>query len=131
MKPKKIVLIDDSEIDNYINKAIIKKVGDELEILSFTSGIEALEYLEELQNDLGEFPDFIFLDIRMPEMDGFEFLDEYIKLPEKVKDKCNVFILSSSLDPIDKEKTKQYKDVQKHLTKPLVHHPIEKFILGE
>ncbi|MBQ4913363.1 response regulator [Maribacter sp. MMG018] len=127
MSPKKVLLIDDSEIDNYINKAVLSKSELVSEITIKTSGADALKYLESANED--SFPDIIFLDIRMPGMDGFEFMEHYIKLPENLTGQCKVFVLSSSIDPVDIEKSNSYKEIEKHLTKPLAHHPIEKLVL--
>lgn len=129
MSSKRILLIDDSEIDNYINKAVLSKSELVSEIVTKTSGADALQYLESTGESA--FPDIIFLDIRMPGMDGFEFMEHYIKLPENLTAQCRVFVLSSSIDPIDIEKSNSYKEIEKHLTKPLAHHPIEKLVLHD
>ena len=120
----KILLIDDSEVDNFINKAIISKEENISQITVMTSGIDALKYLNDIIEEPEEYPDVIFLDIKMPRMNGFEFLDEYIKLPEVLLNHSKVYILSSSIDTLDSEKSKSYSVVKKHLTKPLAHHQI-------
>ncbi|MFX0556085.1 response regulator [Maribacter sp. CXY002] len=128
MAQKKILLIDDSEIDNFINKAVLSKSDFISEIFVRSSGKEALEFLKELVDIPDSFPDFIFLDIRMPIMDGFQFMEEYSKLPLEVKNRCKVYILSSSIDPLDIERAKNCVDVENHLTKPLAHHSINVLI---
>jgi len=128
MDQKKVLLIDDSEIDNFINKAVLSKSEIISEIFVKESGIDALAFLENLMDIPDSFPDFIFVDIRMPLMDGFEFMDNYTKLPIEVKSKCKVYVLSSSIDPIDVEKVQNHKDVEMHLTKPLAHHSIDVLI---
>ncbi|WP_047246908.1 response regulator [Maribacter thermophilus] len=126
MGSKRVLLIDDSEIDNYINKAVLSKSELVSDIITKTSGADALKYLENANEN--SFPDIIFLDIRMPGMDGFEFMEHYIKLPENLTEQCKVFVLSSSIDPIDIERSNSYKEIEKHLTKPLAHHSIEKLV---
>ena len=125
----KVLLIDDSEIDNYINKAIISKSKLITEVEVKTSGLKALNYLKELKGNLEEFPDVIFLDIRMPEMDGFEFIEHYKNLSKETKDKCRVFMLSSSINPKDLERSESYVEIEKHLAKPLAHHSLEELLL--
>jgi CheY-like chemotaxis protein len=126
-----ILLIDDSEVDNFINKAIISKEENISQITVMTSGIDALKYLNDIIEEPNEYPDVIFLDIKMPRMSGFEFLDEYIKLPEVLINHCKIYILSSSIDSLDAEKGKSYSVVRKHLTKPLAHHQISDLLLEE
>ncbi|UWX54938.1 response regulator [Maribacter litopenaei] len=124
----KVLLIDDSEIDNYINKAIISKSDIVSEVVTKTSGREALDYLVELKEEVDLLPDIIFLDIRMPGMDGYEFIEHYKNLPSTLKDKCRVFVLSSSTNPTDVARSESYEEIEKHLAKPLAHHSIEKLI---
>lgn len=124
----KVLLIDDSEIDNYINKAIISKSDSVTEVVTKTSGQEALDYLMELKDNIELVPNVIFLDIRMPGMDGYEFIELYKNLPNEVKQKCRVFVLSSSTNPTDIARSESYEEIEKHLSKPLAHHPIEKLI---
>lgn len=124
----KVLLIDDSEIDNYINKAIISKSTRITDVVVKTSGVKALDYLKEIEEKLDEFPDIIFLDIRMPEMDGYEFIENYKGLPQENKDKCRIFMLSSSINPKDLERSESYNEIEKHLSKPLAHHNIEELL---
>jgi CheY-like chemotaxis protein len=118
-------------VDNFINKAIISKEECITDITVTTSGFEALEFLKSLLEEPTSFPDVIFLDIRMPGMNGFEFLDEYIKLPENLKNHCKIYILSSSLDPSDSNNGKKYNVVTGHLTKPLAHHRVNELLQND
>ncbi|MEI7802812.1 MAG: response regulator [Bacteroidota bacterium] len=119
MKLKHVLLIDDNEIDNYISKIMITRKNLTEKISVAASAIEALEYLETLLNKPEEFPDVIFLDINMPQMDGFGFLEEYSKFPEHVTANVSVYMLTSSSDPNDIERATQNPMVKKYFSKPL------------
>ena len=108
------LLIDDNPLDNFINTKIIHRANFASEILAIERPEEALELLRN-----GKFrPDVIFLDIRMPVMDGFDFLDEYEKL-EIDRDNTKIIMLTSSINPGDLERAKRYKHVSKYITKTL------------
>ena len=116
---RKVLLIDDNEVDLKINSKIISITNLFDEIVVCQSGEEGLAYLNKYQNEPENLPDFILLDIQMPEMDGFEFLEFFKKFPSSIKDKCLVAILSSTLDFGDIKKAEANPHVIKLLKKPL------------
>ena len=113
---KKIVLIDDDQLNNLINTRIITKFSD-FSVSSFVSGREGLKHLQAC--DENNFPEIVFLDINMPVMDGWEFLVEFEKLPESLLQNCSVIMLTSSIDINDIEKSKLYRTVREFMSKPL------------
>lgn len=119
------MLIDDNEVDLKINSKIItiSKLFDE--IILCMSGEEALSYLNDHTDNESALPDFILLDIQMPEMDGFEFLEYYKKLPKSITEKCLIAILSSTLDFGDIKKAEASPHVIKLLKKPLFPKELE------
>jgi CheY-like chemotaxis protein len=117
---KRVMLVDDDEITNLINTAVLTRTYDKDDVIAYTRGEEALTYLKQLvQFSIEKIPGVIFLDINMPSMDGWEFLDEFQKLPGEPLKKCKIFILSSSIDLEDVEKSKEYPVVQDFISKPL------------
>jgi CheY-like chemotaxis protein len=116
---KHVLLIDDNEIDSYVAQYIIAKNKSPKKISVKSSAIEALEFLTTLKNSGEEFPDYIFLDIRMPEMNGFGFLEEFNKFPKILINHCKVIILSSSENEQDIDHSLQFLSVKKFITKPL------------
>lgn len=105
-------------MDNMLNKMILEVSNYSKTISTFTSPNEALEYLSKIK-DKEKVPELIFLDINMPEMDGFEFMEEFEKLPAMVSDFTKIIIISSSDDPIDIQKASAHKAIIKYLKKPL------------
>jgi len=121
-----VLLIDDDLVFNLISTKTLQiaKFGN-----SITCDLDATQALSKLKQIVrmnpNEFPDIIFLDINMPKMDGWEFLDEYKKFPLFICQKCKVFILSSSIDDSDIEKSKTYKSVHGFISKPLTLSKLE------
>lgn len=116
---KKVMIIDDNEIDRYIASRNIKKHGFAEEVIIKESAKAALTYLASLENTPGNLPHLIFLDIRMPEIDGFGFLEQYEKFPDSIRKNCIIMMLSTSLDENDHERARNNKYVSRFLNKPL------------
>jgi CheY-like chemotaxis protein len=116
-----ILLIDDNEIDNYITKQLLTKHRVAESITTKQSAMDALEYLNSLMVQSQSFPEVIFLDISMPEMDGFGFLNVYDSYPELIKTGCSIIMLSSSQNPDDINKAKNNPYVRKYIQKPLTN----------
>lgn len=115
-----VMLIDDNDIDLKINEKVvgITKLFDD--VIVCRSGQEALSYLKSNLTNPELMPDFILLDIQMPEMNGFEFLDQYKKLPGSFTEVCVIAMLSSTLDFSDIQRAEANPYVVKLLKKPLM-----------
>jgi CheY-like chemotaxis protein len=131
-KYRTVMLIDDNEIDNLINQKMIEAAAVTENIYTHTgakSAIEFLKNMEKLEMADQVLPDVIFLDIDMPLMDGFQFLDEFEKLTNIAKKKCKIVMLTSSINPQDFNRSKKYENVRLYLNKPLSHDSIVKLDL--
>ena len=107
-------MIDDHKVNNFINQKLLEKHFEELEVLSFEEPYDALDYLDD---DANQVPDLIFLDINMPDMDGWEFIEK-LQVNERLA-RIPIVMLSSSIFKSDLEKSKSYPTVIDFQMKPL------------
>jgi CheY-like chemotaxis protein len=127
LQPKfeKIMIIDDNMIDLYITKRLIIKNIFGKNVLEYFSAEKALKYLHEHQKTISMWPEIIFIDIYMPEMSGFEFMESYNLLCEKLKKYCKVYIISSTIDEYDIERTRLDKNLTAFQVKPITKEFLE------
>lgn len=119
-KTVSILLVDDDEINNFISIKLIKKALVNIDIMACLNGRFAIEELLEIQRkDPSKLPDYILLDINMPIMNGWEFLDEYKRLNIDPSGKTKIYIISSSVFSNDINKAKSYNLVKDFISKPL------------
>ncbi len=122
MTLKTILIIDDSEAEQYLYQATINSLIEDVEILSAYDGVEGLELLASLSKK----PDCILVDINMPRMNGLQFLEEYSKIYKD--ESIMITMMTSSIHPADKEKALQHKCVKDFFIKPLGTADIEQLI---
>jgi CheY-like chemotaxis protein len=116
---KNILLIDDDPIFVYLMRRIINSTSYTCEINAFTDGELAINRLNEIRDKNELLPDLIFLDLSMPVMDGWEFLNEYSQLRPAIKKDITLYIVSSSISPKEVERAKTFRAVSDFLIKPL------------
>lgn len=114
-----ILLIDDSESDNYFHRRKIKNLGLTDNIKICLNAEEALEYLKNNSDEKYIEPNLIFVDINMPGMNGWEFLTEYAELEISKNGNVIVNMLSNSIDEKDKERIREFPFVHDYFSKPL------------
>ena len=119
-----ILLIDDDEPTNFLNKLTLEQAGCARQIHITQSGQEALDYLQNANSR----PDLIFLDINMPAMDGWEFLERYRNLPAAKKADIVLIMLTTSLNPDDEIRTRAIPEVSGFENKPLSHDQLSSLL---
>ncbi|MFN3755319.1 MAG: response regulator [Flavobacterium sp.] len=125
-KPVKIAVIDNDKIYQIITSKLISKIDENIKVLEFLDGIYAYESLSE---QLGEsWPDLLLLDIEMPIMDGWEFLESFLILQKKSNKSIPIYMVSSSIAPDDRIKANSYSEVNGYLEKPLNLEVIQKIL---
>ncbi|HXB93859.1 MAG TPA: response regulator [Puia sp.] len=126
-----ILLIDDDEPTNFLNRLTLEQAGCSRHIRVARSGQEALDYLRNCREDVVEEfprPDLIFLDINMPAMDGWEFLEHYRSLPVDRKADIVLIMLTTSLNPDDEVRTREMPEVAGFENKPLSHPRLDRLL---
>lgn len=103
---KKIMIVDDNEFDCYITSKIVNNIDETIDIMEFNSSMTAIQFLEEFQNAKDKLPDLIFLDIYMPVIDGFGFLEKFNALSDVIKSHTKICILSTTVDDFYIQKAK-------------------------
>ena len=124
---KTFLVIDDSYIDRLVAGMLIKRTYNNPEVYEVSGGRQALDWLTEKPSRFNEAL-IILLDIMMPQMDGFEFLDQFDSLSPEIKNKTTIVMLSSTLDHDDMKKAQQHPQVKKLLSKPLSANELREFI---
>ncbi len=128
MKTVKIGIIDEDKVLIFLTRKMIKNYNPEIEVISCEEAADALSYLSHNQNNLDKLPDIILLDINLPIMDGWEFLEEYDKIVGSFPKKIKLYMFSSSISAIDKDRAIQNPLVEDYLIKPLTEEKLSKII---
>ena len=131
-KLNSVLMIDDDEPTNFLNQMIIEKSGCTDHIKAVQSGQEALDYLTNQAREKSGLhgPDLIFLDINMPAMNGWEFLEKYKTLNKDQKGKIVVVMLTTSLFPEDKIKAQEVPEISCFENKPLTAQKLDRILKG-
>lgn len=123
-KFESMYLVDDDDVYQYIAKRTIESTGLISKICVFSNGLEAVQSLRSAINAHTVLPDMIMLDLTMPVLDGWGFLDDYLLMKKAIGKKIWIFVVSSSINPADVERARHIEEVTDYVVKPLT---VEKF----
>ena len=116
--PNRFIIIDNDPVNNLLCTLTIRDVQDAAEIQTFNFPVKGFKYLvKEYANTTN--PTVLLLDINMPTWSGWDFLDNFEKLDDKIKKQIKIYILSSSIDANDKQRASENKNVVDYIEKPL------------
>jgi CheY-like chemotaxis protein len=121
MAIERIIFIDDDKVNNSLSRIIARQAIGNFDILTFEKPLEALEFLEReyLSKDASDAKVLVMLDINMPVMNGWNFLEKVAAYPETAQKNLKIYILSSSIDPRDKQRAESHFLVHGYISKPL------------
>jgi len=127
MEMRKVLIIDDNQVTCMILTEILEKF--QVHVTCFNEAESALEYLQKESGNMDLLPEIILLDINLPAMDGWDFLNEFITLHTQLVKKITVYMISSSISEHDMNKAQEYSVVKGYLVKPIAEEEIRKIVL--
>lgn len=123
-----ILLIDDDEPTNFLHRMIINRAECTEKVVVYEDARKALDFLQKKEQEAYSQPDLIFLDINMPGMNGWEFLEVYENLTEEQRGRVVIMMLTTSLNPDDRKRADSLAHVAGFLTKPLTKVMLQEVI---
>ncbi len=115
----KTCIVDDDSIYRFTMIKALESIKSPIDIMVFSDGEKAINFMLDNLDQESEFPDVIFLDVDMPVMDGFQFMEEFIKIKPRVGKNITIYMVSSSIDPVDIERAKNISAISDYIIKPI------------
>jgi two-component SAPR family response regulator len=117
----KLIIIDDEPIQHFILDRMLGRYfsSEKDGTMHSDSGTVILDFLNKHKNNADELPDIIFLDLHMPIMNGWDFLERFKKIRKEISKSINIYVISSSIDPVDISRSKRYSFVKDYIVKPV------------
>jgi CheY-like chemotaxis protein len=122
-----IVLVDDNETTSFLNNRLLSRLALATQVSTFSRADEAYRFLWQDDQSTDSNVDLVFVDLKMPGMSGFEFLEQYSQLPTDVQERTVVAVLTTSMHAADTARVAQYPNVE-YLTKPLTEEKLQRLL---
>lgn len=126
IKLNRVLLIDDDDVTNFLHKKVLMRTGIVRNIEIAETAKEALDLLSE--NDVSGKPELIFLDVNMPGLTGWDFIDEYKAIKERYGIESTIILLTASANPDDEKKARDINEITEFLSKPLTDEMVNEII---
>jgi CheY-like chemotaxis protein len=114
-----IAIVDDDTIFQFIAKRVLDSINSQNKTVIFSDGQDAIDFIHSNLNEIDKLPDIIFLDINMPVMNGWQFLNQYVEIKSKIKKEIVIYIVSSSKNPDDFIQAQDIHEVTDYIVKPI------------
>jgi CheY-like chemotaxis protein len=125
---RKIAVIDDDDVFQLIIRKQIEMNNFDYEILTFSNGQEAINFLNQNIDNRSLLPDLIMLDVNMPIKDGWEFLEEYQLLNDDIKSSINLYMVTSSVIQSDIDKARRDENILAFISKPITNYQLKEML---
>lgn len=122
------IIIDDSQLDCFIGEKIIQNTGTFSSVKSYTQAAEAYEIIKNSDPNPAEAITIVVLDIQMPVMNGFQFVENFELLPENIRANYAIFMFSSSINENDKNRLENHPCIRKFYSKPISKEIVAKIV---
>lgn len=129
MTVKKLCIIDDDDLYKLLLKKSVKNLGNKVDIQTYSNGEEAFLALSKFKDSPDLLPDLILLDINMPVMDGWEFMEKFVAVKNHFKKSITIYIASSSIAKQDLDKAKSYTEISGYIVKPVLKDTVADLLI--
>jgi CheY-like chemotaxis protein len=121
---KTVCIIDDDKIHHFTIRRTIELQGIKKEMLFFNDGVEAIEFFNDNLSNSSALPDIIFLDLNMPVINGWQFLQRYAMVKDRIQKEIKIYVVSSSVNPLEISRATAMEDVSGYFEKPITPEAI-------